>query len=73
MSVYGGRIEQGDIDEIVKKIEQDVEFQKKFLVDEDVVRNEPVESVLFSRTLSKQKCESCTFRKVCDQLAELKR
>lgn len=73
LSVYGGGFVQQDIDDILTKIRQDVEFQKKFLVNEDPLRNEPVDSIQFSRTLSKYKCETCTFRKVCDDLALLKK
>lgn len=71
LAVYGWEVQQLDIDDIVKKIASDVTFQKKFLVNEDPLLNQPLESTAFSRTLQKQKCEHCTFRKVCDQMAEI--
>lgn len=73
LSVYGGELQEQDITDIVNKIEQDVTFQRKFLVNEDPLLNQPIDSALFSRTHSFQKCESCTFRKVCDELAILKK
>lgn len=73
LAVYGWEVQEQDIVDILNKIEQDVNFQKKFLVNEDPLLNQPVESSLFSRTHSLAKCEHCTFRKVCQTLAELKK
>jgi hypothetical protein len=50
---------------------EDVDFQKQFLIDGDVVRNEPIAHTSFTRTKSEKKCASCTFRKVCGELKEL--
>ena len=71
LSVYGGEVKQEDIDDIVQKIRKDVDFQKKFLVNEDPLANEPLDSTVFSRTFQKQKCENCTFRQVCDKLEKI--
>ena len=71
LSVYGGEVHQEDIDDILTKIKNDVNFQKKFLVNEDPFLNEPLEITSFSRTLQKQKCEKCTFRKVCQELENI--
>lgn len=67
MNNYGGVLMQDDIDGIVTKIEKDVGLQKKFLVDEDPVRNIPVDAMMFTKTSSVKKCESCTFRSVCEK------
>lgn len=71
LSVYGGEVKQEDIDDIVQKIRKDIDFQKKFLVNEDPLANEPLDSTVFSRTFQKQKCEHCTFRQVCDKLEKI--
>lgn len=65
---YGGKIRQKDIDEIIEKIIQDINFQKTFLIDQDTKRNEPLSSTSFSRTNNEKKCETCSFRKVCTML-----
>ena len=62
------QITQKDIDDIIQKIINDVNFQKQFIVDWDVVRNIPVAQKNFHRTSSAKKCESCTFRKICGDL-----
>jgi len=67
----GGKIEKSDIDDIIAKLQEDVEFQKQFLIDGDVVRNEPIAHTSFTRTKSEKKCASCTFRKVCGDLKEI--
>jgi len=64
----GGKIEKADIDDIIKKLKDDLEYQKQFLVDGDILKNEPLPHDKFSRTNSKKKCASCTFRKVCADL-----
>lgn len=64
----GGKIEKADIDHIIQKLKDDVEFQKQFLEDSDIVRNQPLSPDNFSRTKSEKKCASCTFRKVCEDL-----
>ena len=68
MNAYGGVIIQQDIDDIVVKIGKDVEGQKQFLVDQDVEKNLPLDMVLFRKTTSTKKCESCAFRSVCEKL-----
>jgi len=65
---YGGKVEKADIDHIIEKLKEDVEYQKQFLVDGDIIKNEPLPSVDFPRTKSAKKCASCTFRKVCEDL-----
>jgi hypothetical protein len=67
----GGKIEKADIDWIIAKLVEDVDFQKQFLIDGDVVRNEPIAHTSFTRTKSEKKCASCTFRKVCGDLKEI--
>lgn len=64
----GWKIQQEDIDSIIKKLIEDVTYQKQFLVDEDEVKNQPIPHENFYRTKSPKKCESCTFRKVCEDL-----
>jgi len=68
MRQSGGKIEKIDIDHIIQKIKDDVEYQRQFLVDGDIVKNEALSSSNFSRTKSEKKCASCTFRKVCEDL-----
>lgn len=63
-----GQITQKDIDDIIQRIINDVNFQKQFIVDGDVTRNVPISEKNFHRTTSAKKCESCTFRKVCEDL-----
>lgn len=66
-----GTIEQEDIDHIINKILEDVEYQKQFIVEQDVERNEPLSHTTFTRTSSEKKCAWCTFRSVCQKLKEL--
>ena len=64
----GGKIEKADIDHIIEKLKEDVEFQKQFLEDSDIIKNQPLTHDHFLRTNSAKKCGSCTFRKVCEDL-----
>lgn len=64
----GGKIEKEDIDDIIQKLKEDVEYQKQFLVDGDIVKNQAMSSTNFPRVKSEKKCATCTFRKVCDDL-----
>ncbi|MCX6824501.1 MAG: PD-(D/E)XK nuclease family protein [candidate division SR1 bacterium] len=64
----GGKIEKADIDHIVEKLKEDVEYQKQFLEDGDIIKNQPLAPSHFARTNSAKKCASCTFRKVCEDL-----
>lgn len=64
----GGKIQKEDIDHIIQKLKEDVEFQKQFLVDSDIIKNQPLAPNNFPRTNSAKKCASCTFRKVCEDL-----
>jgi len=64
----GGKIEKSDIDHIVEKLKEDVEYQKQFLEDGDIIKNQPLAPSHFTRTNSAKKCASCTFRKVCEDL-----
>lgn len=63
-----GKIEKSHIEWIIQKLIEDVKYQKQFLVDEDEVKNQPIPHENFYRTKSLKKCESCTFRKVCEDL-----
>lgn len=71
LNKYGGKIQKSDIDHIIQKLIDDVEYQKQFLVDGDIVKNEPLSHEYFPRTKSEKKCASCTFRKVCEDLKKL--
>ncbi len=64
----GGKIEKSDIDHIIQKLKDDVEFQKQYLVDNDIINNQPLSPDNFPRVKSAKKCASCTFRKVCEDL-----
>lgn len=66
-----GTIQQEDIDNIITKILEDVEYQKQFLVEQDADRNQPLNHTAFTRTSSEKKCIWCTFRSVCQQLKEV--
>lgn len=68
LNKIGGKIEKSDIDEIIQKIKDDVEYQKQFIVDGDIVKNEALPHTHFPRTTSEKKCATCTFRKVCEEL-----
>lgn len=68
MNSYGGILKQEDIDWIIEKIQHDVEDQKQLLVDQDPYKNEPVDVMMFRKTTSNKKCETCTFRSVCEKL-----
>ena len=71
LNKIGGKITKADIDGIIEKLKEDVEYQKQFLIDGDVFKNEPLPHTSFARTKSEKKCASCTFRKVCQELKEL--
>jgi len=71
MNALGGEVTQEDIDGVIQKIIQDVDYQKQFIVDQDVVQNIAVSHKNFQRTTSPKKCKSCTFRKVCEELKTL--
>lgn len=64
----GWDITAKDIEDIKNKIINDINFQKQFIVDWDVEKNIPLPHKNFNRTTSAKKCESCTFRKVCEDL-----
>lgn len=70
MNQIGGKITKVDIDAIIAKLKEDVEYQKQFLIDGDEYKNEPLPHTSFPRTKSEKKCASCTFRKVCEELKE---
>jgi len=70
MQHKGGTITQKDLDDIVHKIIEDVEYQKQFLVDQDPIANIPLPHTHFLRTTAPKKCASCSFRLVCDMLKE---
>lgn len=64
-------IQQEDIDNVISKILEDIEYQKQFLVEQDTERNEPLNHTAFTRTSSEKKCIWCTFRAICKQLKEV--
>jgi len=68
LTKIGGKIEKSDIDDVIQKIKEDVEYQRQFLVDGDIAKNEALPHASFPRTTSEKKCASCTFRKVCEDL-----
>ena len=63
-------ISQDDIDTIIKKVIDDTTYQKQFLVNQDPIWNIALPHTHFQRTSSLKKCETCTFRLVCDKLKE---
>ena len=67
----GGKIDGEAIESIKKKLVEDINYQKQFLVDGDIWKNQPLPSTEFERTKSEKKCASCTFRKVCDWLKDV--
>ncbi len=68
MQVFGGKVEQIDIEEIWEKIAANVMDQKKLVVDGDVIKNIPLNIEKFARTIHHKKCERCTFREVCEDV-----
>lgn len=64
-------IKQEDIDWIIEKIKEDIEFQKQFLFDQDTKKNEALNHSAFARTNSEKKCANCTFRNVCQKLKNI--
>ena len=68
MKKIWGKIAHAPIAGHTQKFKEDVKYQKQFLVDEDEVKNQPIPHENFYRTKSAKKCESCTFRKVCEEL-----
>jgi len=71
LSEKSGTITQEDIDHIISKILEDIEYQKQFIVEQDTERNEPLSHTAFTRTNSEKKCAGCTFRYICRKLKEL--
>jgi hypothetical protein len=63
-----GKIEKADIDDIIQKIKDDVEYQKQFIVDGDIYKNEALSHQNFARTTNEKKCATCTFRRVCEDI-----
>jgi CRISPR/Cas system-associated exonuclease Cas4 (RecB family) len=68
MNTHGGIISQTDLDNIIEKIKKDVAYQKQFIQDQDPIKNIPLDPIVFRKTSSERKCESCTFREVCKKL-----
>ena len=68
MNAYWGILKQDDIDDIISKVQHDVEEQKQFLVDWDPYKNQPVDLMMFRKTTSDKKCEQCPFRSVCKKI-----
>jgi hypothetical protein len=61
-------MKQEDIDDIIEKIKQDVEEQKQLLVEQNPYKNQTVDLMMFRKTTSDKKCETCIFRDVCQKL-----
>lgn len=70
MQTKWGSIAQKDIESIIAKVIEDVTYQKQFLINQDPVANIPLAHTHFQRTASTKKCESCSFRLVCEKLKE---
>lgn len=70
LNKIGGKIEKTDIDDIIQKIKDDVEYQKQFIVDGDIYKNEALPHQNFARTVNEKKCATCTFRKVCEKIKD---
>ena len=68
MNSYWWIMKQEDIDDIIEKIKQDVEEQKQLLVEQNPYKNQPVDLMMFRKTTSDKKCETCIFRDVCQKL-----
>lgn len=68
MNSYGWIIKQEDIDNVIQKMQNDVQEQKQFLVDQNAWKNEPIELMMFRKTTSDKKCEQCVFRWICEKL-----
>lgn len=68
LTKIGGKIEKSDIDDIIQKIKDDVDYQKQFIVDGDIYKNEALPHQNFARTTNEKKCATCTFRKVCEEI-----
>ncbi|GHV22604.1 hypothetical protein FACS1894176_11060 [Bacteroidia bacterium] len=68
MNAHGGKVSQADIDDIIAKIQKDVDYQKQFIENQDPIKNIPLDPFVFRKTSSERKCESCTFREVCSKL-----
>lgn len=68
LNQIGGKIQKADIDHIIQKLKDDMEYQKQFVIDGDILKNEPLPHQDFPRTTSAKKCVTCTFRKVCEDL-----
>lgn len=63
-------IQQEDIEYIINKIKEDIEYQKQFLVDQDIEKNQALNHTAFTRTSNEKKCTDCSFRLICQQLKE---
>lgn len=68
MKVLWWKIEREDIYHIEQKITLDVINQKKLLRKQNPIKNQPLPSHYFSKTKDTNKCNSCRFRKVCQEL-----
>lgn len=66
-----GSITQEDVEHIIWKILEDIEYQKQFIVEQDTEINEPLNHTAFTRTSNEKKCIWCTFRSVCKQLKQV--
>lgn len=68
MSTYGWLVSSNEIMEVQDKILNAVREQKKYIHDENIIKNIPIEVEKFQRTDKLNKCKTCTFRSVCEKL-----
>lgn len=68
MSTYGWPVSAEEIKNVETKILDAVREQKKYLRNEDIIKNIPIEVEKFQRTDNVNKCKSCRFRSVCEKL-----
>jgi len=70
--IFWWKIKRQDIYDIQQKIALDVVNQKSLLVDRDHKRNIPLPVEYFNKTSNTKKCDTCRFRKVCNELENYK-
>ena len=68
MKIYWWKINNSDIEDIKNKIVEDIENERKLIVDWNIENNRPLPTHYFARTDNINKCERCTFRKLCYDL-----
>lgn len=71
METFGGVIHADHITTIEQQLVDDVRMLSSMLEDHDVVRNQPLAVEQFARTDNINKCATCRFQHVCEQLKML--